>query len=68
LHAAVNGIDAYAISLIKQKPPWWRTALVHGLAKSPFANRISEGLWASLNSDPAWLGPTYFAGSSGIFW
>ena len=60
-HQTRNQLVPYAVRLIKQQPPWWRTALVRALIKSGFANRIPGGLWASLCSDPAWLGTTYFA-------
>jgi hypothetical protein len=60
-HQTRNQLVPYAVGLIKQPPPWWRTALVQKLINSRLNNRIPGGLWAYLNSDPGRLGPTYFA-------
>jgi hypothetical protein len=60
-HQTRNQLVPYAVGLIKRPPPWWRTALVQKLINSRLNNRIPGRLWAFLNSDPAWLGTTYFA-------
>ena len=60
-HQTRNQLVPYAVGLIKQPPPWWRMALVRKLIKIRLASRIPGGLWVFLNSDPAWLGTTYFA-------
>jgi hypothetical protein len=60
-HQTRDQLVPYAVSLIKQQPPWWRTALIRGLSKSGYSDRITGPLRAFLYSDPAWLGTTYFA-------
>jgi hypothetical protein len=60
-HQTRSQLVPYAVGLLKQPPPWWRTALARELSKIRLANRIPGSLWAFLNSDPARLAPTYFA-------